>query len=277
MSCPFKTIGDNKDMPTLLGTSGNDAISVPGENSNTDRYSILGLDGNDTIRGGGGNDSILAGNGNDNITGGNGNDNLSGDLGNDILRGGDGDDFITGGLGTDRLYGDSGNDNLFAGLGDDYLDGGTGDDRLEATVGNNVLYGDSGNDSLTGGDGNDQLFGGFGSDTLVGASAASPSGGIDILVGSGVLDDGNIISLAPDNTADTFVLGNDSGSFYVGGGNEDYAFIFDFEVGIDRLQLGSKATFDIRYNGSDSFIFANSPNGLDLIGLVQGVDITPPT
>jgi Ca2+-binding RTX toxin-like protein len=264
-------------MPSRLGTSGNDKIIVPGGDSTTDSYSILGLDGNDDITGGGGNDNIFGGNGDDLIRGGNGNDKLSGDLGNDKLFGGNGDDFITGGLGNDRLYGDSGNDTLFAGLGDDYLDGGTGNDKLDATVGNDVLYGGDGNDSLTGGDGDDQLFGGLGSDILVGASTNARSGGFDILVGSGVLNDGNIVDLSPDNTRDTFVLGDANGSFYVGGEDADYAFIYDFELGTDVLQLGTNATYTFGFDGSDTYIYANSPNatnGLDLIAFVQGVNLT---
>ncbi|XZF61963.1 MAG: calcium-binding protein [Gloeotrichia echinulata DVL01] len=264
-------------MPSQIGTSGNDIITVPGGDNTLDNYSILGVDGNDTIIGGGGNDKILGGNDNDSISGGNGNDNLIGDLGDDTIFGGDGNDNIFGGIGTDRLFGDSGNDLIFAGLGNDYLDGGAGDDRLEATVGNNVLYGGDGNDSLTGGADNDQLFGGLGSDTLVGASTSSRSGGFDILVGSGILNNGNILDLSPDQAPDTFVLGDVNGSFYVGEGENDYAFIFDFEPGIDLLQLGANPTgYTFANDGANTFLYANTPsatNGIDFIAFIQGVII----
>ncbi|MFK0729925.1 MAG: calcium-binding protein [Gloeotrichia echinulata GP01] len=272
-------------MPSRLGTNGNDIITVPGGDNTLDSYSILGLDGNDTIIGGGGNDNILAGNGNDSISGGNGNDNLSGDFGDDTIFGGNGNDFIIGGFGNDRLFGDSGNDNIFAGLGNDYLDGGADNDKLDGGVGDDVLYGGDGNDSLTGGDGNDQLFGGLGSDTLVGSSASlvgtsattATSGGFDILVGSGVLNNGEIISLSPDNAPDTFVLGNGNGSFYVGEGDNDYAFIVDFELGIDILQLGANPTgYTFANDGANTFLYANTPsatNGIDFIAFIQGVII----
>lgn len=77
--------------------------------------------------------------------------------------------------------------------------GGNGDDRLAGAGGNDRLYGDNGADHLSGGSGNDVLAGGRGDDFLTGGAGA-----------------------------DTFVLDKSGGSDTVS----------DFEVGVDRLQLG---------------------------------------
>ncbi len=135
-------------MAQLTGTSGNDILS--GSDTNDE---IIGLAGDDELRGGLGNDVL---------DGGDGNDKLHGESGDDILRGGAGNDLLTSGLGHDRLEGGEGDDDLSAwSPGYKVLLGGGGNDRL----GNR--YGDT--SQLDGGDGDDDIAG-HNDDTIVGGA-----------------------------------------------------------------------------------------------------------
>ncbi|MBW4614597.1 MAG: hypothetical protein KME21_15240 [Desmonostoc vinosum HA7617-LM4] len=294
-------------MPTLRGTSRNDVLSVPGGDTNLNRYSIYGIGGSDILTGGGGNDKIFAGNGGNSILNGRGgNDFLFGNLGDDTLYGGSGNDNLSGSLGDDNLYGGSGNDQLNGGLGNDILYGGLDNDALFGSIGDDLLFGEAGKDKLYGSDGSDVLFGGSGDDELNGGSNGSPDapegffedylvggagsdilngfgGGtgtfeIDSLVGGGAVDKtGTITSFSPDGKKDIFVLGDEEGSFYTAAGSDDYAIIFDFEIGIDELQLNPTGTYRFgitsAFSELDTLIFAQLPSGRDLIGIVVGVDL----
>ena len=101
--------------------------------------------------------------------------------------------------------------NVYAGGGADIISGGGGMD---------FLWGEAGNDSITGGANNDTLVGGTGSDTLTGGT------GLDaIYTNSGGGGDGVL---------DTVI-------FDAAGWGTD--FVYDFEHGIDKLNLnGSGAT-----------------------------------
>ncbi|MAY46765.1 MAG: hypothetical protein CML65_16110 [Rhodobacteraceae bacterium] len=157
--------------------------------------------GNDTIRGGDGADTALAGGGADLFWGGNGSDVGYGGTGADRLWGGEGDDFLFGEQGRDRLTGDDGNDLLNGGNGDDVLIGGRGHDSL---------YGGSGVDALVGGTREDFLQGWAGNDRLTGGAGA-----------------------------DVFSLGDDAaGPQSIVTGDD---IIFDFQDGIDRIDLGGIA------------------------------------
>ncbi len=109
---------------------------------------LLGLDGNDHLRGGHGNDRIEGGAGRDHLRGRDGDDVLDGGAGDDTLRGDHGDDRLTGGEGRDRLSGGAGDDVLSGGDGNDLLRGGAGDDVLEGGAGRNTLWGGSGADTF---------------------------------------------------------------------------------------------------------------------------------
>lgn len=188
-------------------------------------------------------------------------------VGNDIAHGNSGDDVIVGEAGSDQLFGEAGNDSLyvdnqdtfdggigadavyiaggsgmtidlaatnvewvadFAG-GDDILNGagltvdmtayaGAGTDTITGGAGNDFLWGEAGSDTITGGIGDDVLVGGTGADTLDGGT------GTDVLYGnSGSCGDG---------VRDTFVIGANSG----------VDFIYDFEHGIDKLDLSARGT-----------------------------------
>jgi hypothetical protein len=104
--------------------------------------------------------------------------------------------------GDDAVKGSRDGDHLFGGAGDDDLSGLRGDDVLVGAVGNDHLRGGWGDDWLGGGPGDDVLDGDRGSDWMVGGEGA-----------------------------DTFVF---SGK----GSPRQVDTIADFEIGLDRLQLG---------------------------------------
>ncbi|MBH1977406.1 MAG: putative Ig domain-containing protein [Comamonadaceae bacterium] len=112
-------------------------------------HTIVGTQGDDTLKG-----SAQA-------------DTMRGDAGNDTLKGMEGDDV---------LYGEDGEDTLRAGDGADTLYGGAGDDALYGDAGDDILDGGAGNDIVQGGLGNDTyLFGrGDGQDMLKGQADAAP-------------------------------------------------------------------------------------------------------
>lgn len=122
---------------------------------------IIGLDGNDHLRGGHGDDNIDGGVGRDHLRGQDGDDILNGGAGNDILNGGNGDDQLNGGGGRDYLRGGTGNDVLAGGNGGDVLRGGAGDDVLEGGAGRDYLWGGTGNDVFVFqlDSGHDRIFG----------------------------------------------------------------------------------------------------------------------
>jgi uncharacterized repeat protein (TIGR01451 family) len=123
---------------------------------------------------------------------------IAGTPGNDLIFGGDPNQTINGNLGNDTIFGGKGRDRVNGGLGDDLL---------------------------IGGDGNDELLGGQGNDTLDGACTSQGVGQIDRLTGSGGAGD------------DVFVLGNQLGVYYLGNGNNDFAYITDFDPTNDQLVL----------------------------------------
>jgi Ca2+-binding RTX toxin-like protein len=158
-------------------------------------------------------------NNNDVITGNNGNNTLIGGAGDDNIGGLGGNDFLKGLSGKDTLRGDDGNDSVFGGTENDVLFGGQGSD---------ILSGGSEADTLTGDAGNDALYGGSGADVLTGTNARSRGvGEVDFLSGG--------------TGTDQFVLGDTSGSYYLGNGANDFARISDFSS-IDKIVLGALQT-----------------------------------
>ncbi|MGE0755831.1 MAG: Ig-like domain-containing protein [Pirellulaceae bacterium] len=84
---------------------------------------LLGEDGDDTVRAGRGADTVDGGRGNDFLFGGDGNDAILGGEGNDFLVGGAGNDSVSGGDGSDRILwtpGD-GNDSVEGDGGADFV------------------------------------------------------------------------------------------------------------------------------------------------------------
>ncbi len=243
---------------SLLGTENHDQIN--------------GLGGNDYLKGKQGDDIIDGGADNDRLYGDDGEDTLTGGTGNDYLNGGIDRDSIDGGAGNDKLYGGDADDTLIAGAGNDYLDGGFGADSLDGGEGRDRLYGGDLNDILIGGSGNDLIYGGNGNDEIIGIDSTTFGvGEIDRLWGG----DGE----------DTFILGNESGSFYDDGnyrnkGRSDYAFIRDFDVNDDDIQLfvGEDYFLDVTRGSSSVYIDNDSVEGLsrndELIAVIKGVSLT---
>ena len=203
------TIYGGKDNDTLIsegrrvyvkGDKGNDTV----DNSRglqTDRSTLLGGEGDDSIRGG----VASSGTNSRNLLDGEaGNDTLFGQGAKDTLMGGEGDDSISintstsslnlldGGAGKDTLLGGSSTDTMIGGSGNDSLsrlfnrgDGGGGNDTIDASqtgtfVPQITLIGGAGNDSLVGstdsgvsnffdgGTGNDFIQFGGSNDKLIG-------------------------------------------------------------------------------------------------------------
>jgi Ca2+-binding RTX toxin-like protein len=191
---------------------------------------VVGLEGNDTIAGGGGHDFLAGGSGNDFLAGAGGGDGLSGGVGADLLGGGAGNDTLLGGADNDSLLGNLGNDSLDGGAGNDTLFGGSGSDSLLGGAGADVLSGGLQNDSLSGGDGDDTLDGGLGNDTLAGdagndayvlSSTAdvvheSSGGGIDTVLAAFSVDLGLAAFANVENVA---LLG--AGAFFATGTDAD--------------------------------------------------------
>ncbi len=201
-------------------------------------------------------------------------DYIFADAGDDIVYGWSGDDYLYGESGDDYLYGESGDDYLDGGSGDDYLDGGSGDDYLDGWTGNDDLYGGSGDDILLGYYGNDDLYGESGDDELYGEADNDDlygGSGDDILNGGGYgYDSGEYDTVTGGSGADTFVLGDAWGSFYLDSyykGWGSYATITDFDWAEgDKFQVhGSASDYTLTPFGSGIDINYQG----DLIGYVS--------
>jgi Ca2+-binding RTX toxin-like protein len=146
-------------------------------------------------------------------------------------------DILRGGQGNDTLYGQEGNDILY---GEDEFDIGFSDssssaDVLIGGVGNDILYGNSGNDSLNGTD----------------------------AIAKGILEKDTLIG---GRGADRFILGDNANSYYIGGGNQDYALIKDFDATTDVLQLyGGLRNYQQQQQGSNLALY----QGQDMIAILE--------
>ncbi|MBD2724741.1 hypothetical protein H6G96_00020 [Nostoc sp. FACHB-892] len=191
---------------------------------------------------------------------------------NDTLNGGSGNDSLNGVLGDDLLFGNAGNDTINGDQGSDVIFGGNGND--------NLIGGRSGSPNAPEGFFEDFLVGGAGSDTLNGFS---PNRGTsferDQLIGGGAVDNkGDVTNISGDGVKDVFVLGDANGSYYTAADDNDYATILGFEKGIDQLALSPAVTYKLESKSQitelDTLIFAQLPNGNDLIAIVANVDLT---
>ncbi len=243
-----------------LHASGNALDNIIFANAAGDN--LDGGTGNDAIVGGAGSDVIAGGDGSDWLYGGAGNDVISGGAGNNILAGADGDDTLMGGSGSNWLEGDAGNDVLTGGAGNDVLLGGDGDDLLNGGDGDNGMLGGAGNDTLIGGTGNDWIGGGEGADILVGGA------GTDVLAG----DEGND-RLTGGAGRDFLVGGAGADAFVFTGPADGGDFIWDFERGVDAIEI-SRAGFGLPASGADvTFAEGNGmPVHFDTDGPVAYVD-----
>ena len=243
------TVTVGTDHCTILGTDGDDTLR-----GTAGADVICGLGGDDTIYGLGGNDVLIGGAGEDTIDGGDGDDVLHGGAGGDDLYGGSGDDTLWGGRGGDTLEGNGGDDvlsggsgvdGLIGGGGEDTLWGGPGGDSLLGHAGNDVLHGGVGDDTLTGGNGDDTLWGDAGDDTLTGGA-----GGDTLRGGAG--DD-----TLHGNTQNDTLRGGPGDDSLRGGGHDDILWgdsgsdALRGDAGDDQLHGGLGADTLTGGNGTD--------------------------
>ena len=126
----------------INGRSGNDSITLSSvNNSYTGSIIVMGDEGADFIDASTLNHTatLLGGNGNDTVKGTLDNDSIDGGAGNDLIYGYRGNDQLTGGRGNDRLIG-GGGDDVFTwrnGDGNDVVDGQSGFDRFSLTASEN--------------------------------------------------------------------------------------------------------------------------------------------
>ncbi len=228
---------------TVYGGFGNDTYQM------TKMYDIVDLGGTDTIIAqlgltlaanfenltmiGFGNFTGSGNTGNNVIIGNHGSNLLIGLGGADTLQGGKGQDVLNGGTGNDSLDGGAGNDRLLGGSGNDTLLGGDGNDRLAGDIGADVFDGGLGNDTLEGGNGADQLSGGDGADVLNGGAF-----GTDEMTGG--------------TGADRFVFERLNDSLAILAADR----IEDFEVGIDKIDLGAIVDLPLQFVGTGAFTVA---------------------
>lgn len=244
-------------------------MAKPGE-------TLIGTDGDDTLRGKNSNDIIRGGLGIDSLYGGNGQDDLSGDEGIDTLYGGNGKDTLSGGLDDDTLYGDNGKDALSGDDGNDTLYGGNGVD---------TLLGGDGDDRLDGGRGGDHMSGGDGNDTYVVDSRPdkineSPNEGLDTVetslnkytLGSNLenLDyTGSKKFSGTGNELDNQISGGSGNDILAGNGGND---TLNGEAGNDKLIGGLGDDVLNGGDGADLFLL-NALTGIDTIqDFTVGVD-----
>jgi Ca2+-binding RTX toxin-like protein len=141
----------------IMGGKGNDVLTI-NVNAPIVPVTILGENGNDTLRGSPGDDVLDGGNGRDELDGLAGNDTLRGGAARDILTGGDGNDSLDGGASNDILFGNGGNDMLMGDRGRDTLDGGDGDDFLDGGFSLDRITGGPGADSFATSDRDKELL-----------------------------------------------------------------------------------------------------------------------
>lgn len=200
-----------RDVLIEYGGTAGDGTGPVAEEGDT----LLGGDGDDTIRSLNGTDRIDGGAGNDTLDlslawitagvtlsladpslvqmlpgggsvvnveallliSGSGHDSIVGGSGACQLVGGDGDDALVLGSGGGGASGGAGNDRLRGGTGRVWLDGGDGNDVIEAGADGADAAGGNGDDSLLGGSGYEWLSGGEGDDSLDVASGGGYANG----------------------------------------------------------------------------------------------------
>lgn len=215
------------------------------------------------------------------INGTAGADTLAGTNGADVLAGGAGADVLTGGLGADTFRYTATSDSP-QDAGDYITDFQTASDRLDLTALNTsaislirqgattYLFATTpggafqltingavqGSDILYGNNHSVFIQGGAEGETLVGSNQGDPilgNGGNDTIIGGGGAD-----ALAGGAGADRYVYQTLSDSNAAG-----YDNLFDFETGVDRIDLTALNTLSIaviRQDGS-SFVFGSSATG----------------
>jgi Ca2+-binding RTX toxin-like protein len=136
--------------------------------------------------------------------------------------------------------------------------GTSSNDTIVGNSDRNQIDGNDGNDSMTGGSGDDLMHGGNGNDIINGTDRmARGVGEVDSLTGGG--------------GANTFILGDKQGAFYLGNGRNDYAVINGYDLTKDRIQLSSvkgKIRYRLESNGTIDLFVKQQGQGDDLIAKI---------
>ncbi|MGL4637738.1 MAG: calcium-binding protein [Beijerinckiaceae bacterium] len=130
--------------------------------------SVLGTDGNDTLKNTGAVEMISGGAGIDKVVFEEGTRGISVNLAKGTVVDSFGNKEKISDV--EIVIGTSFNDTITGSANADYLVGAAGDDKLSGGAGSDELYGGTGNDSLNGGDQSDYMVGGAGSDSINGGN-----------------------------------------------------------------------------------------------------------
>lgn len=247
----------------VVGTINNDLLSGGGGEVDL----IIGLNGNDVLRGAEGVDIMLGMGGDDFLHAGDGVDVLFGDAmplqaifpgltpGNDCLEGEDGIDFI---------FGEPGNDNLDGGFDYDLLVGGAGNDRMFGDAHNDLMIGWKGDDTLLSDATDNQKW----SNIMLGDSLfALDDAGKDELYAT----KGNELSAMIGNCNVTWLFGD----LALGGEEDD---LLEGEDGID-VQFGGQGVdtingrehVDIQFGGRGDDVIQGHRGGVAIEITVKGI------
>ena len=256
--------GLQTDRSTLLGGEGDDSIRGGVASSGTNSRNLLdGEAGNDTLFGQGAKDTLMGGEGDDSISIGTSSSGLN------LLDGGAGEDTLLGGSSTDTINGGSGNDSL-SGLFN-RGDGGGGNDTIDVSqVGTSVpeinLIGGAGSDSLVGstnsgvsnffdgGTGNDFIQFGGSNDKLIGNTegndtiiAFQTNTDLTKVVGFTIEDTLGNNTLSGHSGPDTLVAG--AGDDSIVGGDKD-----ETGIGEDSIVAGAGNDIIFGRGGTDTIL-----------------------
>jgi len=261
---------------TLLGGEGDDTLRG---GDGGDR--ILGLDGRDHIEGRGGDDRITAGAsrshlpgedttkpitevidggaGNDRLYGGLGADRITGAGGDDLIEGGAGQDTVDGGDGGDTVRGGGGTDNVYGRGGADTLDGGADRDYVDGGAGDDTLSGGLGDDTLYGLSGTDRIDGGFGQDYLEGGTGDDT---LDGGAGNDMLSGGRDNDIIRGDTGDDVIYAGAGHDSVDGGAGRDQAYV---QQGEDATS-GAERTVNVQISDKAQYIkISGSPEFVERV------------
>jgi Ca2+-binding RTX toxin-like protein len=276
------TVWNNADVNSKtgiakFGTNGADNY-LYGVSTIVQRDILLGLNGNDYLRGFAGDDVLY---------GGDGADTLGGDEGNDVLDGGSGVDQMTGYLGDDTYvvdnpgdvvaeYSNQGSDTvhssityaLTADVENLTLTGAAAINGVGNTL-NNILYGNSAVNTLTGGDGDDTYYVSVGDTVAEGARAGTDTVITDVAWTLGA----NIENLILTGTTNIDGIGNTLANRITGNAGNN---LLDGAAGADAMVGGlGNDVYIVDSNGD--VVIENANEGIDtvqsLITYTLGVNV----
>ena len=253
---------------TLFGGAGNDSFYTY-----NDHNILFGGAGNNTIAATGNHNIIYSGVGRDSISSTPHNVisfepatqalvlNLSATSLGDIFKGCAAGDTISKDIG--EWIGTTLGDQMRAGTNAVILDGGLGNDTISGASNSALLIGGKGSDLITAGSGKEILIG---VNELASPASLRGAGEIDTLIGS-----------TDTKSVDTFVLGDQYGSFYTTSAR-GYADIRNFDANTDKVQLCGKASDYHLYsyqggiNGSSAFALQTDFGGSTyIIGYFENI------